>query len=146
MIVKSLDPLYNSLKPSLLFHLTKRGTAKRGLLMRLSREISKPNLYTRDSTGSRWRASSPPLFSILIYSNDERSIRTWTQISTDQGCSFDSYSKQRRTIPSLEVYDISKSSYRSFDSRSNSKEKRIRYNVSKSLPSRIGRWRTDDSV
>lgn len=145
MIVKSLDPLYNSLKPSLLFHLTKRGTAKRGLLMRLSREISKPNLYTRDSTGSRWRASSPPLFSILIYSNRRRTFDT--NLNTD----FYGSRMLLRFLFQTKTYsiirdDISKSSYRSFDSRSNSKEKRIRYNVSKSLPSRIGRWRTDDSV
>lgn len=145
MIVKSLDPLYNSLKPSLLFHLTKRGTAKRGLLMRLSREISKPNLYTRDSTGSRWRASSPPLFSILIYSNRRRTFDT--NLNTDF---YGSRMLLRFLFQTKTYYSIIRD-VRYFKIvvslvRFSFEFQRKTYNVSKSLPSRIGRWRTDDSV
>lgn len=81
VIVKSLDSLYKSLKLEFTVPFNQRGTANRGLLMRLSREISKPNLYTRDSTARAGEHLVQPLFSILIYSNHDARYEL-EQIST----------------------------------------------------------------
>lgn len=50
--------------------------------MRLSREISKPNLYTRDSTARAGEHLVQPLFSILIYSNHDQARYELEEIST----------------------------------------------------------------